>query len=1465
MSDDTKLHQFRSPIALVAILIAIGLTALTYLAFETQEDEWAERVIAEQAALLSKDNEILATEVRETVSALQLLYERTETSGAPPKEALRAAIFTNPAAFQARWLSPEGMELIRFDRRRDRIVEIPPDQLQDKSTRDYYSAMKRLSIGQIYISAFDLNIENNQIEVPFKPTVRIGIRAADGFILANLNLSHLFSSVRASSYSEHETWLVTKEGDWLIAPDSSLEWGFLLGEPKRIQDTFVSANLDSLLAGERWSATDNASGDILIGFPLNLGSIDVGDLRVEANRPIILRLVPEGFIESYVAQHRIIQPATVYLFGALAALLFYSLLSSWRQHLLSSASALVKHEELERLQGVANLLPQMTWTTTPEGKCDFVNLRWESYTGRNSADLVGEGWFQYVHPDDQAEVSREWQHCVQTGEDFSIYYRLRDETGNYRMFDTRAHALKDNTGQVIKWFGSNTDVQSSIDLSQRVADEKSILEERLSSLLKEKRELLRRFEFATESANLGIWELDVTQGELVWDSKMFEIYGLHRSPGQNIYQLWRDSMHPDDKKGVESQIANTGVDGNSSHFQSIHLEYRIRRSEGDYVWVRDDAAVQRTDNKVRLIGCTQDITASKNLTLSLQEALAHLEQARKVASIGLFRIDRSTGKSEWSSEVFDLLGLELQRRFTLDRLLRYVVPEQRAEIDQGYRSAVEQGTPYDAYLKITTQRGEERYLHLFIDSIAENSEADSTVYGVLLDVSEQKRVELDLLEARTQAESSNAAKSAFLANISHEIRTPMNGILGMLTMLQRRVTDEENSNLVSNAYQAADRLMAILNDVLDISRAEAGKLQLHSSAIEIDKLLQESVDIFASNAEQKGVELEVEVTHTVPYAIKVDSLRLSQIISNLVGNAIKFTETGGRVQVALRLDIASSENRLQIRVSDSGIGMSPEELGRVFEEFSQADNSISKRYGGTGLGLAICKRLTDLMHGKITLESKEGQGTVALVSIPFDFVDQPTRTFLKQPVLNIDLISRASSHLTNLRAAFSAAGANLALFETLEEAGKQKRGSQDKSHLIIDSSLIDGPEGAIFNSSYEAQRDNFKTYHSQTILLPVRVSSALRGRLSQSGAKLIHGDIPPIQMVGLITNSAPATAEVSNLTAKLAELTIISVDDVELNNKVIEGILGQQGCSVETYLDAATAIERIKQGGVDLVLMDVHMPVMDGMEATAAIRTLPKSLQPIIVGLSASVLPEDRARGLDAGMDFYLNKPFQIKELLRIMNVETECAVEDSQATVEDSAKAAAWPEFIDTQTALKYTNGDQKALLNLMRAFVNGFNDYPADYASAVERQDKEALASLTHRLKGAASYIGDSKLQKLASTLEQEIIAGSLPNTSELGDLVAEHTNTLAPLITPPDESGWAATPSENLLKTATELLAAYTDNCFIPASEWRPVISGIISAGLKYEAEQLQQSIEANNFKEAAAKLGTICETLERQNLS
>ncbi|MEL6343507.1 MAG: ATP-binding protein [Myxococcota bacterium] len=454
---------------------------------------------------------------------------------------------------------------------------------------------------------------------------------------------------------------------------------------------------------------------------------------------------------------------------------------------------------------------------------------------------------------------------------------------------------------------------------------------------------------------------------------------------------------------------------------------------------------------------------------------------------------------------------------------------------------------------------------------------------------------------KNAAEAANRAKSAFLANMSHELRTPMNGVMGITAVLLRdaRLIDEhrEMLNLVQISSQ---QLLGLLNDLLDFSKIEAGRLVLEPLTVPIRDRIDDTIDLFTPRAHEKSISLVVQVAPSVPHNLILDGTRFNQILTNLLTNAIKFTQRG-HVTVDVRYE--QDTETLSLAVTDTGIGISPGQQLRLFQRFQQADVSTTRRFGGTGLGLAICARLAEQMGGQITVQSVLGEGstfTVTLLTIPDPRADQPEplqghpiRVYANQPAREIALRSMLQSW-----------GADV-----VEDPG-------DAELALVDHNVTATPHD-----------------------LP-----ALRLETPSLRHSRIHRLLS--ERLGKTTRRKPTISDAPALNPEIQTLRLLLAEDHPINRIVATRLLKQLGLTADIAEDGEEAIEALNEHDYDVILMDVHMPKRDGIEATRAIRrTLPKERQPHIIALTASAMDEDRQRCLDAGMNGFLAKPLTLDAL----------------------------------------------------------------------------------------------------------------------------------------------------------------------------------------------------------------------------
>jgi signal transduction histidine kinase/DNA-binding response OmpR family regulator len=536
------------------------------------------------------------------------------------------------------------------------------------------------------------------------------------------------------------------------------------------------------------------------------------------------------------------------------------------------------------------------------------------------------------------------------------------------------------------------------------------------------------------------------------------------------------------------------------------------------------------------------------------------------------------------------------------------------------------------------------------------------------EIERRRQMERQLAAARDAALEAAKAKSAFLATVSHEIRTPMNGVIGTVSLLLETPLASEQREYAEQIQRSADSLVTIINDILDFSKIEAGKLTLEAVDFDPREALHDAIDVVAPSAQAKGLELVCDVPADLPGQIRLDPSRWRQMLLNLLGNAVKFTATGS-VRATLAIEpSAEGEPLLRVTVADTGIGIKREALARLFEPFSQADGSMTRRYGGTGLGLAITRQLAELMGGKVGVESAEGGGSAFWFTTRFR--SAAGSPFVATPLEGLRLLI-ADDHpfaLAALDRELTALGAIVETTGSAEELFKRAGQPQGAHLLLIDESLpLRGgsvalnaarrlaslpPLPAVLLTSRtraeglsSAERLGFAT----CLVKPQRRHQLAQALIATMEA-LAAGrtEVPPPSMQAARTRVVPPASPVPGERAPrpAGGLRVLVAEDNEVNQKVVSRMLERLGHHAEVAVNGREALERARTGTFDLVLMDCQMPEMDGWEATARIRAALAGRRRIpILALTANASDADRQRCLDAGMDEHLSKPLKLERL----------------------------------------------------------------------------------------------------------------------------------------------------------------------------------------------------------------------------
>ena len=589
-----------------------------------------------------------------------------------------------------------------------------------------------------------------------------------------------------------------------------------------------------------------------------------------------------------------------------------------------------------------------------------------------------------------------------------------------------------------------------------------------------------------------------------------------------------------------------------------------------------------------------------------------------------------------------------------------------------------------------------------------------------------QRLSEELGRSVEAAEAGNKAKSAFLATMSHEIRTPLNGIIGTAELMSTGRLDAEQIEQLSTIRQCSDALIALINDILDFSKLESGTIDLERRPIELAEVIDGVVEMLSPKAEAKGLDF---VASYPLAAYETDPTRLRQVLINLVGNAVKFTDYGAVVIRAREVVGFDGGRRLRIEVEDTGVGIAASAVGRLFTEFSQADASIGRRFGGTGLGLAISKRIVEAMQGRIGVDSVEGRGTTFWIDVPVGVVEGAVETL---PGAGLKGAPLAASPLvrTALARDLRALGVEIVPFW--------------RHGVPVDLTVVD-------HAGWEARQGGPEAIDPVAAVVFGFGTRTLAGRVSA----VVDGAMTTRRLARILTHRVAGTAPSSAFDAARPRGVetrftghVLVVEDNPVNRKVAVGILGRMGLSTETVVDGLQAVERLAKGGVDLVLMDMQMPVMDGLEATRRIRADGGASASVpIVGLTANAFASDRAACFEAGMDDFVMKPVtrdRLRAALAAHLPEIDVAGPGDVATAsvvpatfaEETAGASSVLDRVHRRHLAEQIGEDGVA--ELTEVFVADATALVDELAGAYAASDRDGVRRVLHTLTGAASNVG-------------------------------------------------------------------------------------------------------------------------------
>ncbi len=998
-------------------------------------------------------------------------------------------------------------------------------------------------------------------------------------------------------------------------------------------------------------------------------------------------------------------------------------------------------ESEQRWRGLTEALPQLVWSATPDGACDYFSTQWSQHTGVPEGDLLGWRWLATLHPDDREPTRRLWTDAVAGRGPYDVEYRVRRSDGVYRWFKTRGTPIRDSEGKIAKWFGTCTDITDLLQIEEAL------------------RESEKRFRGTFENAAVGIAHRDATGRFLRINEKFCAIVGYSRE--ELLQKNIRDITHPDD-------LAAT-IDAFTALWQgespTLGLEKRYVRKDGSLVWIDLFASLQRdaAGKPAYDISIVNDISERKQLEKELRASEERRRLILDNAHDAFVAMSADGLIAEWNRQAEITFGWP--RAEAVGRVLSETIipPQFREGHSRGLARflATGEGPLLNRVIEVEALRRDGSRFPAEIGIAAVRLGEQYLFAAFIRDVTERKRADEELRRAKEAAEAANRAKDEFLALVSHEIRTPMNAILGMTDLALDTPLTEDQRQYLTTVKSAGDALLGIINDILDFAKIEAGRLELDPADFSLSSVLGATLRALCVRAHRKGLELVCQQRPGVPDALIGDAGRLRQVLLNLVGNAIKFTERGEVVLLVESAAESAPEGEVSLRftVTDTGIGIPPEKQARIFQAFEQEDASTTRKYEGTGLGLTIASRLVALMGGQITVNSVPGRGSTFAFTARFGLQPHPPETAAAEPsVVLRDLpVLIVDDNATNRRileewlrgyameptVADNAATAMDVLLRGV---------AQGRPYPLV---LLDGRMPDIDGLALAARiRQQAELAATRLLLLTSgdRPGDLARARQLGISANLLK----PLQQRELMETILRVMGHKGDPEELLASpavvrppvpaglvgvpLRILAAEDNVFNRDLLEHMLSRLGLAAAMAVNGREALALLECEPFDLLLLDIHMPELDGFQVVGAIRERERTAggHLPVIALTARSRKEDRERCLRAGMDECLTKPYSAADLWATMDrvlrkdESGNRKDENEEASPADSSAATG---LIDPMVLLAACGGDPGMLRKMCRRLQSLVPEDLAAVREAFHDQDAPRLREAAHKLYGTLS----------------------------------------------------------------------------------------------------------------------------------
>jgi PAS domain S-box-containing protein len=982
----------------------------------------------------------------------------------------------------------------------------------------------------------------------------------------------------------------------------------------------------------------------------------------------------------------------------------------------------------------------------------FVNPAFTAMTGYSAQEVLGKTPRILQGPGSKKEILRVLKEKLSRGESFHGELVNYKKDGSEYIAELRLAPIRNASGAVTHFVGVQRDVTR---------------EKFEEAQLRESEDRFRTF-----MNNLaGIAFLKDADGRYIWVNKPLEdTFGLYAGEwlGSTDFDNWPAEVAQVFREN-DNEVLRTG--STATFYESVPWEGETR------IWFVLKFPYFDSSGRQLLGGAGIEITELNRAEEALKASEERFRALSASAPVGIFEAGTDGGCTYVNPKLSEIAGIRLESALG-DGWFNAIHPEDRDAVSEHWRLFVSGDGQFSDEFRFQKPDGSIRWVQVFASAIVFGDKITGYV-GTAVDTTDRKQFELDLARARDEAVAASRQKAQFLANMSHEIRTPMNGIIGMTGILLDTPLTAQQKEFAATIRGCGEMLLTIINDILDFSKIEAGKLEFEMLDFDLQEIVEGTLELMAERAQAKGIELSSFMEPEAVLAVRGDSGRLRQILTNLVGNAIKFTEKGAVTVSVCRTQTLDRYVEVKFEIKDTGIGLSQESIGRLFRAFSQADSSTTRKYGGTGLGLAICAQLVTLMRGAIGVDSAPGEGSTFWFTVQLEIQNQSGKPSLVQEGAKLPRLLIVSDNpysrdvllriVQSWEMPVSSVSEPLKAIEMLRasvgtnpyDAVLLDLTDADGGSLVLAKSITGDPTLA---STRVVLFSYLKYSFSDLVLKAAGISARLLKPVRQSQLfeylmKPQHHQFGENSEVNRSPLAAPPL-----FGPDTPKIRVLLAEDNIVNQRVAVAQLRKLGLTADCVANGLEVIQSLAQIGYDVVLMDCHMPEMDGFEATEQIRTLYRERNIYIIAMTANAIRGDREECIAAGMNDYLSKPVKIEDLREAICRGVQwigCRTEQASHNrlVLDPHKLQELQLLADPE--------DHNFVSDLLRAFIDDAETQIESLREAIKEGKPENVQRIAHTIAGESLNIGACSIGHLGRRLQQ---MGRENNLSEAGEVFRE-----------------------------------------------------------------------------------------------